>query len=70
MKLIKTWAQLYERLDRQSLTNTKESCTLAKAKESRITLKNKDGSLSFLTLNKILAPKEAARPSARQLAYP
>ena len=50
MKLIKTWAQLYERLDRQSLANTKESCTLAKAKESRITLKNKDGSLSFLTL--------------------
>ena len=39
--MIKTWAQLYERLGRQPLIRTKES---------RITLKNEDGSLSFLTL--------------------
>lgn len=39
--MIRTWAQLYERLGRQPLT---------KIKESRITLKNEDGSVSFLTL--------------------
>lgn len=39
--MIRTWAQLYERLGRQPLIKTKES---------RITLKNEDGSLSFLTL--------------------
>lgn len=41
MKMIRTWAQLYERLGRQPLIKTKES---------RITLKNEDGSVSFLTL--------------------
>lgn len=41
MSQIKTWAQLYERLGRQSLSNTKES---------RIMLKNKDGSYSPLML--------------------
>lgn len=41
MKMIRTWAQLYERLGRQPLIKTKES---------RITLKNEDGSVSFLIL--------------------
>lgn len=38
---IKTWVQLYERLGRQRLIELKQP---------RITLKNEDGSLSFLTL--------------------
>lgn len=41
MSKIRTWSQLYDRLGRQSLTNTKES---------RIILKNKDGSFSPLVL--------------------
>ena len=38
---VRTWVQLYERLGRQSLSKTKES---------RIVLKNKDGSFSPLVL--------------------
>ena len=38
---VKTWVQLYDRLGRQSLSKTKES---------RIVLKNKDGSFSPLVL--------------------
>ena len=38
---VRTWVQLYERLGRQPLS---------KAKESRIVLKNKDGSFSPLVL--------------------
>ena len=41
MSKIRTWSQLYDRLGRQSLTNTKES---------RIVLKNEDGSFSPLVL--------------------
>lgn len=41
MSKIRTWSQLYDRLGRQSLTNTKES---------RIVLKNEDGSFSPLIL--------------------
>lgn len=41
MSKIRTWSQLYDRLGCQSLTNTKES---------RIVLKNEDGSFSPLVL--------------------
>ena len=41
MSKIRTWVQLYDRLGRQSLFKTKES---------RIVLKNKDGSFSPLIL--------------------
>jgi hypothetical protein len=41
MSKIRTWSQLYDRLGRQYLTNTKES---------RIVLKNEDGSFSPLVL--------------------
>lgn len=41
MSKIRTWSQLYDRLGRQSLIN---------AKESRIVLKNEDGSFSPLVL--------------------